>query len=157
MLIIGDSISIGYTEPGREMLSEVAVVTHNPGNAADARKGLKELDAWIGVGEVGCDPLQLGASRSQTRQGRQVRPDRAKRVSTLEQYRDNLDQLVGRLKATGAKLIWASTTPIPDGAAGRIKGQEIEFNAAAREIMDKHGVAVNDLHTYVWPYLDKYQ
>jgi hypothetical protein len=54
--------------------------------------------------------------------------------------------LIGILKATGAKLIWASTTPVPDGEPGRIKGDEIKYNKAARKIMRENGVMVNDLH-----------
>ncbi|MGQ9649533.1 MAG: glycosyl hydrolase family 28 protein [Phycisphaerae bacterium] len=156
VLIIGDSISIGYTEPVREMLGDVADVTHNPGNAADTWKGLKELDAWLGSQKWSVIHFNWGLhDLKHVRDGRLDLT--APRVSSLEQYRDNLEKLVLRLKASGARLIWASTTPIPEGAAGRIKGQEIEFNAAAREIMDKHGVMVNDLHTWVAPHLTRYQ
>jgi len=156
VLIIGDSISIGYNEPVREMLNGVADVTHNPGNAADTWKGLKELDAWIGSEKWSVIHFNWGLhDLKHVRDGKLDLT--APRVSTIEQYRENLEKLVLRLKASGAKLIWASTTPIPEGAAGRIRDQEIEFNAAAREIMDRHGVTVNDLHTWVWPYLDRYQ
>ncbi len=156
VLIIGDSISIGYTPAVREMLGDVAEVVHNPGNAADTRKGLKELDGWLGSEKWAVIHFNWGLhDLKHVRDGKLDLT--APRVSTIEQYRENLEKLAVRLKATGAKLIWASTTPIPEGAAGRIKGQEVEFNAAAREIMDKHGVTVNDLHTWVWPCLDKYQ
>lgn len=156
VLIIGDSISIGYNEPVREMLNGVADVTHNPGNAADTWKGLRELDAWLGSEKWSVIHFNWGLhDLKHVRDGKLDLT--APRVSTIEQYRENLEKLVRRLKASGAKLIWASTTPIPEGAAGRIKDQELEFNAAAREIMDRHGVTVNDLHTWVWPYLDRYQ
>ena len=48
VLIIGDSISIGYTPPLRELLAGQAEVTHNPGNAAHTWNGLEKLDAWLG-------------------------------------------------------------------------------------------------------------
>jgi hypothetical protein len=156
VLIIGDSISIGYTASVREMLGEAAEIAHNPGNAADTWRGLKELDSWLGSEKWAVIHFNWGLhDLKHVRDGKLDLT--APRVSTLEQYRENLEKLVVRLKASGAKLIWTSTTPIPDGADGRIKGQEIEFNAAAREIMDKHGVVVDDLHTWVWPYLDRYQ
>ena len=33
----------------------------------------------------------------------------------LDEYEKNLRELVKQLKATEAKLIWASTTPVPEG------------------------------------------
>jgi acyl-CoA thioesterase-1 len=57
-----------------------------------------------------------------------------------------LGKLVDILKATDAKLIWASTTPVPDGESGRFKGDEIKYNKAARKIMKESGVMINDLH-----------
>ena len=52
-----------------------------------------------------------------------------------------------RLQKTGAKLIWASTTVVPAGEAGRIAGDEIRYNAVAAKLMAKHRVQVNDLHS----------
>ena len=64
----------------------------------------------------------------------------------LSQYKKNLEQLVLRLKKTGAKLIWASTSKVPEGEIGRFAGDELKYNKIAREIMQKHGVLVNNLH-----------
>jgi len=68
-------------------------------------------------------------------------------VSTsMDQYAKNIEQLVARLKKTGAKLIWASTTKVPEGEAGRVVGDEIKYNRTAANIMKKNGIKVNDLH-----------
>ena len=61
-------------------------------------------------------------------------------------YEKNLEELVQRLKKTGAKLIWASTTKVPEGESGRFAGDEIKYNQIAEKIMMKHGVQINDLH-----------
>jgi hypothetical protein len=53
---------------------------------------------------------------------------------------------VTRLEKTGAILIWAHTTVVPDGEAGRIVGDDAKYNAAAARVMKKHGVRINDLH-----------
>src|SRR5262245_16074553 len=50
VLIIGDSISIGYTTDVKVLLEGVADVQHNPGNAAHTWKGLEQLNAWLGDG-----------------------------------------------------------------------------------------------------------
>jgi len=64
----------------------------------------------------------------------------------VEQYAKNIEKLVVRLKKTDATLIWASTTFVPEGEAGRVMGDDVKYNAAAARIMQKHGVAINDLH-----------
>ena len=48
VLIIGDSISIGYTPFVKNKLSDVADVFHNRGNAQDTGKGKKMLSSWLG-------------------------------------------------------------------------------------------------------------
>ena len=53
-------------------------------------------------------------------------------ATSREQYKANLDELVTKLKATGAKIVWASTTPIRDSRNKVFKlGTEIEYNAIA--------------------------
>ncbi len=72
------------------------------------------------------------------------------RATSPEQYEQNLDELVKRLQATGAKLIWASTTPIrstPNGIFER--GSEVEYNAIAAKIMAAHEVPINDMYQHV--------
>ena len=63
-----------------------------------------------------------------------------------EQYAEHLDKIVTLLKANGAKIIWATTTPIPDNDPDRPAGDDLIYNAAAEKVMKKHGIPVNDLH-----------
>lgn len=65
------------------------------------------------------------------------------------QYEKDLDRIVTLLKANGAKIIWANTTPIPDNDPDRPAGDDVIYNAAAEKVMKKHGIAVNDLHGVV--------
>jgi len=55
---------------------------------------------------------------------------------------------VDRLKATGAKLIWRNTTPIPEGSAGRVPGDEVKYNEAAARVMASAGVITEDLYRH---------
>jgi lysophospholipase L1-like esterase len=64
----------------------------------------------------------------------------------LAQYRANMEKLVAALTATGARLIWASTTKVPEGEVGRVSGDEQRYNKAAQEIMARHHVAIDDLY-----------
>ena len=63
----------------------------------------------------------------------------------LEELNDR-EKLVVRMKQTGAVLIWAPTTVVPEGEAGRVVGDEVKYNAAAARVMQKHGVRIDDLH-----------
>lgn len=71
------------------------------------------------------------------------------RVTTPAQYEKNLHIIVARLKTTGAKLIWASTTPIRASATGVFEvGSEIEYNTIAAKVMAQHKVPINDMYAY---------
>ncbi len=60
-----------------------------------------------------------------------------------------MTQLVERLQATGAKLIWRNTTPVPKGAKGRVVGDSARYNAIAAEIMEARGIPTHDLFSLV--------
>lgn len=58
----------------------------------------------------------------------------------------------------GARIVWAATTPIPDNpAAGQTATSIVERNAAAAAVMERNGVAVNDLHALITPHLAEVQ
>ena len=69
----------------------------------------------------------------------------------------NLEEMVIRLKKTGAKLIFATTTPVPDGTGFRAKGDAAIYNRAAERIMNKHEVQINDLYSLALPRLKEIQ
>ncbi len=73
------------------------------------------------------------------------------RVSTPGQYEKNLRAIVRRLKATGAKLIWASTTPLEPSKHDSLfdPGSELTYNAIAARIMTEHKVGINDMHAWM--------
>src|SRR5205823_12346537 len=48
VLLIGDSISIGYTEPVRVELTKKANLHRIPENGAATTVGVKNLDNWLG-------------------------------------------------------------------------------------------------------------
>jgi acyl-CoA thioesterase-1 len=85
-------------------------------------------------------------------------PPEGVRHATPEAYEQNLRQLVLRLKATGAKLIWGSTTPVPNGgnlAPNRRFGDIDQYNAIAASVMHELGVAVNELDQEIGPHVDR--
>ncbi|MFP6872438.1 MAG: SGNH/GDSL hydrolase family protein [Verrucomicrobiales bacterium] len=151
-LLIGDSISIGYTPHVVAALKGKVEVSHNKGNAQHTGTGLKMLERWIGGTQWDVIHFNWGLWDLCYRHPEskvQGRRDKARGTLTisLEQYEKNLDQLVVRLKKTKAKLIWAHTTTVPKGEAGRKVGDDTKYNDAATRVMKKHGIAINDLNT----------
>ena len=80
-----------------------------------------------------------------------VTPDKGRPVATTEVYGWNLREFVARLRRTGAKVIFATTTPVPAGANGRVEGSERAYNEVAARVMRESGATVDDLHAYVAP------
>lgn len=157
VLIIGDSISIGYTAPVREKLSGFANVHRIPVNAANTEVGMKNIEVWLRDRKWDVIHFNWGLHDIK-RVDENKKMDATKdRAISPEAYTDNLRALVTRLKKTNAHLIWAATTPVPEGAAGRIPGGEIEYNALAASIMKDEGIAVNDLHAQILPRLEELQ
>ena len=151
VLVIGDSISIGYTLPLRAELQGMANVHRPPVNCGDTWRGLKEIDAWLGEGNWDLIHFNWGLHdlKYVDSNGRLTSPPEGAQVSSLEEYKSNLDKLVQRLKGTGAKLIWRPTTPVPTRAAGRIPHDLPKYNRAARRVIDRHGIAVDDMNAFI--------
>ena len=152
VLLIGDSISIGYTLPTRALLKGKANVHRPPTNCASTKQGLKKLDAWLGKRKWDLIHFNWGLhDLKYVLDGEKLVPVKTKGAHQqvpIDQYEENLTKLVLRLKVTGAKLIWRNTTPVPEGAGGRVPGDAAKYNAVAKKIMDANGVTTQDLHTF---------
>ncbi len=159
VLIIGDSISIGYFKPVREMLAGRAIVEHNPGNAAHSANGLAKLDEWLGDTEWDLIHFNHGLHDLKyiDARGKNAPVADGKQQIPIDQYEKNLDEMATRLEKTGAKLIFANTTPVPDGTGIRLKGDAKIYNVAAEKVMKKHDIPVNDLYSFSMARLEKIQ
>ncbi|QDU47912.1 SGNH/GDSL hydrolase family protein [Gimesia panareensis] len=151
VLIIGDSISIGYTKPTIELLKGVADVERVKANCGDTQRGLKNLKRWLGKTDWdvihfnwGLHDLCYRHPDSKT-QGHRDKVNGTISVP-LDEYEKNLEALVQQLEKTGATLIWATTTPVPEGEAGRVVGDDLKYNEVATKIMKQHGIKIDDLH-----------
>ncbi|MEO0476194.1 MAG: SGNH/GDSL hydrolase family protein [Planctomycetota bacterium] len=150
VLIIGDSISMGYTLDTRAMLKGKANLHRPPTNCGPTTRGLEQLDDWLGEGKWDVIHFNWGLHdlKYQNEKGQLVDADKGKQQVSIEQYAKNLEALVERLKKTDAKLIWRNTTPVPEGSKGRVAGDAARYNAAAAEVMAKHDVQTHDLYTF---------
>jgi hypothetical protein len=143
VLLIGDSVSRGYTQPTRAALAGVANVHRAPANCGPTAAGVKNLEVWLGGGKWDVIHFNFGIHD---------------RGTPPADYVNRLEAIVGRLEKTGAKLVWASTTPIPDNPAQKQTARSIvEKNALAAEVMRKHGIPTDDLFAALTPRLAELQ
>lgn len=151
VLIIGDSISIGYTPATRKLLAGKANVHRIMENGGPTDNGTAKIKKWLGESKWdvihfnwGLHDIKLGTGKHQV---------------PIDQYEKNLRDLVKTMKATNAKLIWATTTPVPEGKTNppRKNSDVVEYNKVAKKIMDENGVAINDLYAFALPQLEKIQ
>ncbi len=160
VLLIGDSISIGYTLPTREVLRGVANVHRIPVNGSSTDVGLTKLDAWLATGgaDKKWDVIHFNWGLHDLKHWKDGKLDPAgPQLNAVDQYEKNLREIVARLKRTGAKLIFATTTPVPEGSGGRVAGDEVKYNTAALRVMKSEGVAIDDLHAFAAPKLAEIQ
>jgi acyl-CoA thioesterase-1 len=149
VLLIGDSISMYYTPEVRAQLHGKANVYRVPDNGKSTLYGLKNLEYWLGDGKWAVIHFNFGLHDIA------VLPATGKQQVSLADYEKNLRVLVKRLKTTGAKLIWASTTPVPEGSRARHETDAVAYNAVAKKIMEENQIPINDLHAFVEAKRDK--
>jgi lysophospholipase L1-like esterase len=159
VMVIGDSISIGYGPDLRALLAGKANVFRPmrpdqkvPENGGSTYFGLRDLNRWLGDYKYSVIHFNWGLHDVHHRNAVTRQPQLGDKAHlpaaiSLADYKVNLERLVTMLEKTGARLIWASTTIVPEGDIGRVAGEEKQYNAAAKEIMDRHQIPIDDLYT----------
>jgi len=151
VLLIGDSISIGYTLQVRALLKGKANVHRIPVNGGATEVGLANMKSWLGDGKWDVIHFNFGLHDAKFASETTQR-------ATREQYAENLCTLVVQMKITGAKLIFATTTPVPKGGVltpTRKFDSITERNKIAVKVMQENGVAMDDLYSVALPVQEK--
>ena len=146
LILIGDSIRMGYqTDVIRELtnLADVWAPTQNGGNSANI---LQHLDEWIisrspDVVHINCGLHDL---RKDFDTGEPAIP--------INQYESNLRALLGRiLVETDCTVIWAMTTPVNESwhhewkGFDRLEADVAAYNGVALKVADDLDIPINDL------------
>lgn len=165
VLLLGDSISIGYTVPVRQFLRDKANVHRPPENCQHTGYGLEHLNQWLGKGKWDVIHFNWGIWDTHyldTKTGALVldesklAPERMRVRHTPDQYRENLFKLVDILQGTGARLIWASTTPVMFRTGDRFADIK-KYNVIAASVMKARGIEIDDLYSFVFPDVAEWQ
>lgn len=152
VLLLGDSISVGYTLPTREALAGKANVHRAPTNCGPTITGVKQLDQWLGDGRWDVIHFNFGLHDLKQTDGKHQVP--------IDQYEQNLRDIVARLKQTKARVIWCSTTPVPAPGTDnptRKSDDVLLYNAVAQKVMDENAIPIDDLYAFALPQLAKIQ
>jgi hypothetical protein len=140
-LVIGDSISGNYDRGLREALKGKMNVHHPPTNCGPSAKGANSVISWLGAYEVPgrhWDVISFNFGHWDAH-------------NTKEDYQENLEIVIKHLRETGARLVWVTTCPVPNGyepaddldpdgnAPGRKSGvMEKYLNPWAAEVLKRH-------------------
>ena len=147
VLVIGDSISIGYTPFIKTALSPNVEVAHNPGNGGSTLRGMESMDKWLDNRDWDVILFNFGLHDM-------VHKDSSGKYDVvngtiavpLKEYRKNLEAIADKLNETTAKVMFVSTTMVPEGASGRKTASVPAYNEVALKVMKKKNIPVVDLY-----------
>ncbi len=150
VVLMGDSIRIGYRSVVQQRLADVAEVWGPEDNGRTTVYTLENLNAWLAgrspdLVHVNCGLHDIHRERGQ-----------AATAVPLEEYARNVAAILEALKALpGATVVWALTTPInaqrhrENKPFDRDEANVVAFNDAARRVAEQRGVPVDDLFSVV--------
>ncbi len=162
VLVIGDSISMNYHEAAKRALRGVANYRRIEENGGPSDRGVACAELWLGdYTQPGLqwDLIQFNHGLHDLKQAYdEATGEYGAHQVPVEEYQANLERLIAILRQTGARLMWCSTTPVPNDSHGRLgnvvfgrrKDEDLVYNRAALEVMRRHpDILVNDLNAFV--------
>ena len=166
VFLYGDSISIAYTDATREALKGKANVYRLYCNGGDSSSVITKMKTMhdtmrnpqlAGHWDFDWDVIHfnVGLHDLKYMNGKKLDRVNGKQVTSTADYEKNLRAIIAYLKelAPKAKLIFVTTTPVPEGEAGRIAGDAAKYNEVARKVLkDYPEIGVNDLYAFTKPH-----
>lgn len=151
VVLVGDSIRMGYQATVREELVELAWVRSAAMNGGMTTRVVEHIDEWIVAHKP--DVVHMNAGLHDIRRDRD---GSGKRQVEIDDYAANLRTIFSRARAeTDAVLIWATTTPVIEEQHNttkpfdRMNADINSYNLVAREIAAEYDVEINDLNALV--------
>ena len=150
VVLIGDSIRMGYQDVVRAELAGVAEALSPNENGGDSANVLANLNAW--VVELAPDVVHVNAGLHDIKKAF----DTGIAQVGLAPYEQNVRTILSRLQAeTNAAVIWALTTPVnyvwhhENKGFDRFEEDVDAYNSEAAEFARELGVPINDLFSVV--------
>ena len=155
ILLIGDSIRMGYCKTVRAQLADVANVFYPAENCRNTQNVITNLHAWskqfpaddIGIVQFNCGHCDVAHWSGDEES-----------LTSADEYRRNIQMIIRLLRKffPKAKLVFATTTAMnPNGIVGvnpRYNSRIELYNRIAVEVANESAVAVNDLYAITKTY-----
>lgn len=154
VLLIGDSISIGYHLAAREALAGKANVFRPKTNCGPTTRGTEQIDAWLGDRRWDVVHWNFGLHdlKYMGPNGENLADPAAENSHpqvAIDAYEAHIKALAERIKKQAKVVIWRETTPVPEGAAGRVPGDAKRYNAAAaKAVAEVGGISTDPFFAY---------
>ena len=149
VVLIGDSIRMGYQDHVASQLAGRAEVWAPEPNGGDSRNVLVHLDQWALSRQPNLVHVNCGLHDLKRAFG-------AESEVSLAEYERNVRQILQRLqRELNGAVVWATTTPVDETWHHQNKGfdrleADVEaYNAAARAVAEDLGVPIDDLFAVV--------
>ena len=150
VVLIGDSIRIGYQAAVERELTGLAEVWGPGENGGTSENVLAHLDEWVIARRPDVVHLNCGLHDLRIERGRK------ESAVPLPQYRANLDTVFRRIRdEANPVIIWATTTPVNERwhrekkDFDRLESDVDAYNQAAGEIANRMEIPINDLYAVV--------
>jgi len=147
ILLLGDSIRVGYDKYIKRSFEDVAEVYYPAENCRFTTYLMRALNGYrknLGIKDLDLIHWNVGLWDNLIMQD-------GKPLVAIEAYRENIDRLCNIFKAVfpGVKMIFATSTPVQEELYGDFKryNKDIEaYNTAAVQIVKHYGGEINDLY-----------
>jgi lysophospholipase L1-like esterase len=149
VVLIGDSIRMGYEPVVRQELTGEAEVWASAENAGTSENVREHLEAWVVGQRPALVHVNCGLHDIRTAFGAS-----AKAIG-IGAYRANVARIVATALETGAQVIWATTTPVnhawhhANKDFDRFEADVRAYNEVAVEVARSLGASLNDLYSLV--------
>ena len=146
IILLGDSIRMGYQLLVTELLRDSATIWCPAENCEDSRKTRTKLPEWLSGHDPDLIHFNCGLHDLKLLDGTYQVP--------IDQYVANLSSIVETMRSlTRARLIWATITPVDDPRHRnrgvpftRVNADVIRYNDAALKRMHELSIEINDLY-----------
>ena len=163
VLLIGDSISMGYHQTVVDVLDDEATVIRPKENCEGTTKGVLKITDWLALDGGDFDVVHFNFGLHDLKRvgvdGRNSNDPNDANQSDIEAYTRQLRAIAEAIVASGAEPIFATTTPVPEGGVRphRDPTDVDRYNAAALAIMRDLGIAIDDLNAVAATRLEAWQ
>jgi len=150
VVLIGDSIRLGYQATAASRLADVAEVWGPAQNGGNSRNVVAHLDEWVVSRSPDLVHINCGLHDLRREFGSQVP------AVPFEEYSANLRTIFARISdSTSTRIVWATTTPVHEQrhhdrkGFDRFENDVRRYNQGALQCAHEYGLAVDDLFSAV--------